>query len=85
MIDGEKGALVAYLDHSAHPFRLAVLVLVVGFAAVCSSVVIPLFFIHRSENFLRQLDRVTERVALLSGFYIFLDAVGLFLILYRNI
>jgi hypothetical protein len=73
---------IQYLSQAAHPVRIlyaAILVLVVA------SVLAPTFLVLRSEGSTRFILGMVERLALLSSFYLFLDAASLIVIVVRNL
>jgi hypothetical protein len=52
---------------------------------VGASVLLPALWLARSEKSLKIWREVTDRLALLAGFYLFFDFIGLVVILTRNI
>jgi hypothetical protein len=70
-----------------HPdFKPLAYLLVVGVkGAVIASVLIPVLLIARNEKVLKAITNFFERLTVLSSFYIFLDILGLIIIVYRNI
>jgi len=49
------------------------------------SVAVPLLFLRNSKKFQQGVYSLLERLTLLSGLYLFLDAIGIGIIIYRNI
>jgi hypothetical protein len=67
-------------------YKAAPYLLVVGLAVlVITSVLVPVLLFVRNENILKTTMNLFERLTVLSAFYIFLDVLGLFIIIYRNI
>ena len=52
---------------------------------IAISVAIPLILLRKSKKFQQGVYSLLERLTLLSGLYLFLDAVGIGIIIYRNI
>jgi len=54
-------------------------------ALIVISVAIPLFLLKKSKKFQQGVYSLLERLTLLSGLYLFFDAIGIIIIIYRNI
>jgi hypothetical protein len=54
-------------------------------ALVAISVSVPLLLLRKNNKLQQGFLSILERLTLLSGLYLFLDAVGLVIIIYRNI
>jgi hypothetical protein len=52
---------------------------------VVATTLIPALLILRNEKFYKAFQAFSERVTLLSGFYLFLDAVALVVVIVRNV
>lgn len=71
-----------FLVNLAHPLRFlyAVSLVLVGL-----TIIIPTYFILRSDKFLGSIKALFERLSLLTLFYLFFDFVGLVIVIVRNI
>ncbi len=78
-IPGESILFVADL---AHPLRF---LYVVSLALVVPTVVLPAYFVLRSNKFLKSVRGFFERLSLLTMFYLFFDIVGLVIVIVRNV
>ncbi len=74
--------LLRLLAGNAHPVRLMYLL---AFAVVLPTVLIPALRIAASDGALKFARQVMERLTLLSAFYLFLDLLGLVVLIIRNI
>ena len=74
-------SIIKSLSNSEHPYRILFGVILI---LVVTSYLIPIYFIIRSEKFTNAMNSLLERIILLSGLYLFLDIVGLGIIIYRN-
>jgi hypothetical protein len=76
------GRLVQFLVQFHLPFgfyyTLTLLVVV-------ATILVPALLILRNEKFYKVLQAFMERITLLSGFYLFLDAVALVIVIVRNV
>ena len=70
------------LARSAHPFRL---LYALYLAAVVPSVALPVYFFLRSATSVRWMQELTERLSVLTMFYLLFDAAGLLIVLVRNL
>jgi hypothetical protein len=52
---------------------------------VVATILVPALLILRNEKFYKVLQACMERITLLSGFYLFLDAVALVIVIVRNV
>lgn len=75
-------ALVTYLASTAHPLRLLYIFLAL---LIAPSIVIPVFLLLRSEKALQIAASLVERLTLLSGLYLSLDAAALAIVVIRNL
>jgi hypothetical protein len=75
-----EGVLQA-LRLGGHPLRMAWGVV---FPLVAASIALPVIMFVRSRRFQESLPGVFDRLVVLSSFYIFLDFLGLLIILVRN-
>ncbi len=74
--------LIGWLAGRDHPLRLlyfGVLMIVTG------SVLLPVVLLLRSDKAVRSLHNLLDRLALLSGLYLLLDAAGLVIVILRNV
>jgi hypothetical protein len=74
---------VFYYHPYLEPFAYLMVVLLVG--AVIASFLYPVLSIARHEKVELSISAFFERLAVLSAFYIFLDVLGLLMVIYRNI
>ena len=75
-------AFLRLAANSAHPLR----VLYAGtLALVLPTLLIPAILVLRSERVVNLVKELNDRLSLLSMFYLFLDVVGLIIVLVRNI
>ena len=83
--------IVLWTRLQALPARLPFLVagkwvpLTIAVVLVLASVLVPLVFLRKSEKLQRNVFNILERLTLLSGLYLFLDAGALALVIYRNL
>lgn len=76
------GAAVTFLAGLAHPLRfLYGLTLLL----VLPTVVLPAYLALRSEKFVKGVQDFFERLSLLTTLYLFLDVVGLVIVIIRNV
>ncbi len=52
---------------------------------VTASNALPVYFLIRSEKFVNAISAIIDRLILLSTLYIFLDLVGIVIVIIRNI
>ena len=71
-----------FLINSSHPYRILVGVILI---LVISSFILPIYFVLRSEKFTNGTISFLERISLLSGLYLFIDVIGIGIIIYRNV
>jgi hypothetical protein len=71
-----------YMAAAEHPLRVLYIALL---ALVVPTIVIPVYFVLRSDRFLHIVRELIERLSLLTMFYLFFDLVGLIIIIIRNI
>ncbi len=74
--------ILDFLVNSSHPYRIFIGVILI---LVISSFILPIFFILRSEKFTNGTISFLERISLLSGLYLFIDVIGIGIIIYRNV
>jgi hypothetical protein len=77
-----SGNTIGFLVNLAHPLRF---LYAVSLALVGLTVVIPTYFVLRSEKFFKGLQGLFERLSLLTLFYLFFDVVGLVIVVIRNV
>lgn len=75
------GMIVDFLIQSGHPLRYLYTGLLV---MVSITFMVPIYFILKSEKTCQSFWSLTGRLALLAGFYLFLDLVGLIIVIIRN-
>lgn len=76
------GETIAFFANLAHPLRVLYLV---SFILVVITVVIPTYFVLRSEKFVRAVRGFFERISTLTLFYLFFDFIGLIIVIVRNV
>ena len=83
--EADPGFIENILISSGHPIRWGS----IGLAALIFLVIFPcliIFISHKSEGSPHRLiNNIVERVTVLSSFYIFLDVVGILIVIIRNI
>ena len=73
---------VLLLSRSSHLLRV---LYALALALVTPTVVVPAWLVLHSEHFLRFVNGLEERLSLLASLYLTFDAVGLLVILIRNL
>jgi hypothetical protein len=73
---------VLLLSRSSHLLRV---LYALALALVTPTVVVPAWLVLHSEHFLRFVNGLAERLALLASLYLVFDAIGLLVILVRNL
>jgi hypothetical protein len=73
---------IRFLAQSGHPMRI---MYAVSLAVVVPSIGVPVYLFQRSDRLFRFIQNFSERLALLTVFYLFFDLAGLVIILIRNI
>lgn len=75
----------SWLQFIANTGRPLVMLFLLSLAIVVPTVGIPVFVFIRSKKALSSMLDIMDRLSLLSTFYLFLDVIGLVIILIRNI
>lgn len=75
-------SIVQILARSSHPFRL---LYALYLAVVIPSVALPVYFFLRSTNSVRWVQELTERLSVLTMFYLLFDVAGLLIVIVRNL
>ncbi|HVN15825.1 MAG TPA: hypothetical protein VMT73_08805 [Anaerolineales bacterium] len=73
---------VALFAQSSHPLRV---LYIVAALIVALTLLIPAWFILRSDKALHFMQGLSERLSLLTMVYLFFDVVGLVIVIIRNI
>ena len=73
---------VWYAATLKHPLRF---LYGAALALALPTIVIPVYLVLKSDRFLNLMQGLIERLSLLTMFYLFFDAVGLIVIIIRNI
>jgi hypothetical protein len=73
---------VLFFKSLAHPLRV---LYAVSLALVGITVVLPAYFVLRSEKFLKGVRGFFERISTLTLFYLFFDFIGLVIVIIRNV
>ena len=76
------GPLVELAARSGHPLRLMYAVLL---GLIVPSLLIPALAVLRSDGFSRLVQAASGRLAVLVQFYLFLDVLGLLIVVIRNV
>ncbi len=76
------GWFIFLMARTGHPVRI---LYVLALILVIPTLVLPAWFILRSEKFLKSVIGLIERLSLLSGLYLFFDVVGLIIVIIRNL
>jgi hypothetical protein len=76
------GKTIIALANMTHPLRL---LYAISLVLVIPTVVLPTYFLLRSERFLKGVQTFFERLSLLTQFYLFFDFVGLVIVIIRNV
>lgn len=71
-----------FLAQSGHPLRL---MYAASLAIVVPSIGAPVYLFLRSDKVVRSIQGFTDRLSLLTMFYLFLDLAGLVIVILRNI
>jgi hypothetical protein len=75
-------SIISLLVHSGHPLRT----LYAGIIALISlTILIPVVLVLRSEKAVRFVRAVVDRLSLLAMFYLLFDAIGLVIVVIRNL
>jgi len=77
-----SGETIIFLANLAHPLRF---IYEFSLVVVTPTIIVPTYFVLRSENFLRGVRGFFERLSLLTLFYLFFDFVGLIIVIIRNV
>ena len=73
---------VWYAASLKHPLRF---LYGAALAMTLPTIVIPVYLVLKSDRFLNLIQGLIERLSLLTMFYLFFDAVGLIVIIIRNV
>ena len=76
------GESILFMAGLAHPLRF---LYAISLALVGPTVVLPVYFVLRSDKFFRSVQGFFERLSLLAMFYLFFDLVGLVIVIVRNV
>jgi hypothetical protein len=80
-----EGVLLHWINQIDRPVMYGGVLLLVGFCAVVISVAAPVILVDRSIRFTAVFDKIAERLTILSQFYLGLDALGIVIVIFRNI
>ena len=70
-----------FLSQSFHPLRM---LYSVSLVIVCPTILLPVILFLKSGKAVSLMKDIIDRISLLSMFYLFLDLIGLIMILIRN-
>jgi hypothetical protein len=76
------GETILFIAGLAHPLRF---LYAISLALVGPTVVLPVYFVMRSDKFLRSVQGFFERLSFLTMFYLFFDLLGLVIVIVRNV
>ena len=76
------GYAIFFVAKLAHPLRF---LYAISLAVVSLTVILPTYFILRSEKFLQAMRGLFDRLSLLTLFYLVFDFIGLVIIVVRNV
>ena len=76
------GKTILFMAGLSHPLRY---IYAVGLVVTGLTVVIPAYFVLRSEKFFKGVQGLFERLSLLTLFYLVFDFVGLVIVIIRNV
>jgi len=76
------GSAILFMASLAHPLRF---LYIVSFLLVGLTILIPTYFVLRSDKFLHGLKNFFERIFLLTMFYLFFDFIALVVVIIRNV
>jgi hypothetical protein len=74
--------VIIFLAQQDHPVRTLYLISLV---MVTPTFLLPTYLVLRSDKALRFVQDLTERISLLTTIYLFLDLIGLVIVIIRNI
>ena len=80
-----KEEFILSITELNHPVRVSFLLGGLLLVVVIGSVALPIYLVDKNEKFEKVMIAIFERLNMLSALYIFLDFIGLIIILYRNI
>lgn len=80
-----KEAFILSIAELNHPVRVFFLLGGLLLIVVIGSVALPMYLVDKNERFEKVMTAIFERLNMLSALYIFLDFIGIIIILYRNI
>lgn len=71
-----------FLARSGHPLRL----LYAGaLAIVLPTILLPIYFFLKWDGMLARIEDLADRLSILVGLYLFLDAIGILIVIIRNL
>ena len=73
---------ILFLRSVSHPLRI---LYAASLAVVIPTILLPVYFFVRSKSSVAFMQDLMERFSLLTLFYLFFDAVGLLIVIIRNI
>ena len=74
--------LIRFFLQASHPLRVLYLTIL---AIVAPTILVPAWLVLRSDKALRFTQGMIERLSLLTSIYLFLDVVGLVIVIIRNL
>ncbi|MDL1911939.1 hypothetical protein FBQ81_14815 [Chloroflexi bacterium CFX6] len=73
---------IQFLVRSGHPLRY----LYAGaLAVVLPTVLLPIYLFLKSDGILARIEDLADRLSILVGLYLFLDAIGILIVIIRNL
>jgi len=73
---------IRFLEQSGHPLRI---MYAASLAIVIPSIGVPVLVFLRSDRLFHFIQALSERLSLLTGFYLILDLAGLIIVITRNL
>jgi len=77
-----SGQIIGFLVGLEHPLRF---IYAVSLTLVAGTVLLPTYFLLKSDGFLKAIRGLFERLSLLTLFYLFFDLIGLVIVIVRNV
>ena len=75
-------SVIRFLRQSGHPLRI---IYAASLTIVLPSIGVPVLVFLRTDRLIHLIQGLSERLSLLTGFYLFLDLAGLIIVILRNV
>jgi hypothetical protein len=76
------GTVIRFIAHSAHPLWV---LYSMSLAIVVPTILLPFYLFIRSDKSTGRMRDLAERLSVLTVFYLFIDLLGLIIVIVRNI